>query len=312
MTQNFQNVSIEKILPDEAFRISFHPDPQEIRGVKEFGIVQPLLLLAEGEEYLIICGFRRLQAARTAGVTLVPAMVCQGYDRKQAVLLSLLERLSHGPSNDVERARSIERFSSNGWSKQELVQYLFPLLGLKFNEMVLQQLKALLTLPEEIQSQVALGEVYLYTAHRLSAWAPHENRIGEWFTALKLGANKQRELLDLMDEVVRICKIEKRELLEELEKIRSRENPFHVYEAWQHVLKVRRYPRLTEVQRQFEDNKASFRLPGQIQLTAPPYFEENRYKITFPFQSREELERYSRKLLEIAGMPELEAILNLI
>ena len=312
VTQNFESVSIEKILPDELFRVSFHPDPHPIQGVKEFGIVQPLLLHAEGEEYRIICGFRRLQAARTAGVTAAPAMVCRGYDRKQAVLLGFLERLSRGPLNDVERARSIEKFSLNGWSKQELAQSLFPLLGMKFNQMIVQQLSALLTLPEGIQLRVARGQIYLYTAHRLCAWTPHEDRIGEWFTSLKLGANKQRELLDLMEEVARICKIEKLELIEGLEGVRSRGNPFHVYEAWQDWLNVRRYPRLTEVQRQFEDNKARFRLPGQIQLTAPPYFEENRYKISFPFQSREELERYSRKLLEIARMPELEAILKLI
>jgi hypothetical protein len=312
VTQNLESVSIQKILPDELFRVSFHPDPHPIQGVKEFGIVQPLFLHAEGEEYRIVCGFRRLQTARTAGATAVPAMVCRGYDRKQTVLLGFLERLSHGPLNDVERARGIEKFTLNGWSREELAQSLFPLLGIKFNQLVVQQLSALLTLPEEIQLRVARGQIYLYTAHRLCAWTPHENQIGEWFISLKLGANKQRELLDLMEEVTRICSIEKLELIKELERVRSRENPLHVYDAWQDWLNARRFPRLTEVQRQFEDNKARFRLPGQIQLTAPAYFEENRYKISFPFQSREELERYSRKLLEIAGMPELEAILKLI
>jgi hypothetical protein len=242
----------------------------------------------------------------------VPAMVCGDLEQKQAVMLSLVERVSHGPLNAVERARTVRKCAANGWSRQAVIQNVFPLLGIKFNEMICEQLEALLELPAGIQLRVARDEIYLYTAHRLSYWAPHQSRIGQWFADLKLGVNKQRELLDLMDEVTRADNTEKHLLIQELEEMRKKQKPLEVYEAWLRCLKMRRYPRLSQVQHEFEQNKARFRLPGQIQLTAPPFFEENRYQVTFPFRSREELERYSRKLLEIADMPELEAILKLI
>ncbi|HEV8130162.1 MAG TPA: ParB/RepB/Spo0J family partition protein [Acidobacteriota bacterium] len=320
VTFHFQHIDLNAILPDEDFRISFHADDSELQGIQQFGIVQPLILVAdEGAggssavaNFRVICGFRRLQAARGAGLSTVPAMICKDLTQKQAVLLSLLERLSHGPMNAVERARSLRKFTANGWSRRELIQNLFPLLGMKFNEMICEQLDALLELPAHIQLRVARGEIYLHTAHRLSHWAPHQSQIGQWFADLKLGANKQRELLDLMDEVTRAGKMEREILIQELEERRKNPKPLEVYGAWLHYLKTRRYPQLSQVQREFEQNRARFRLPGQIQLSAPPFFEENRYQVTFPFQSREELKRYSRKLLEIADMPELEAILKLI
>lgn len=280
--------------------------------MREFGIVQPVILFPQKAEFLAVCGFRRVQAAKGAGMMRIPALVSRGLERKQTVLLSLLERLSHGPLNNMERARSVEKFSQNGWLKQEIGRYLFPLLELKFNAMVLDQLAALLGLPPEVQTDVASGEIHLYTAHRLAQWAPYELQIGRWFSDLKLGVNKQRELLGLMDDVARVCNVEKASLVQDLEEIRSRAEPVQVYDAWLQTLKSRRYPRFNEAQRQFEENKARFHLPGQIQIISPPFFEESRYKVSFPFGSREELELHCRKLLEIAETPEMEAILRLI
>lgn len=305
-------VSTCEITPAEDFRISFNPNRPPLRGVEEFGILQPPILLRAEAGLLIVCGFRRVEAARSHGLESVPAMVCAGLDRRQTVLLGLLERLSQGELNDVERARAVEKFRKNGWLPGELSEALFPLLGMKMNSMALEQLQTLLQMPREVQAKVAAREMHLYTAHRLSFWGGRVEQIAQWFSTLGLGVNKQRELLDLMDEVVRVNKLPPDELIGILDQIRCGEPVFRVYDAWIRELKSRRYPRLTEAERQFEESKARFKLPGQIQLMPSPYFEENRYRIAFPFQSREELERYSRKLLEMAASSELDAILKLI
>jgi len=239
-------------------------------------------------------------------------MLVNGLDRRQAVLVSLLERISRGELNDVERARAVRKFQENGWRPDELSQSLFPLLGIKMNAITREQLETLLQVPHEIQARVASAQMHLHTAHRLYGWGERAPQIARWFVLLSLGVNKQRELLDLMDEVARVQRMEPEALVGLLEEIRSSEPIPRVYDAWIKELKSRRYPRLTEAERQFEESRARFKLPGQIQLTAPPFFEENRYRVTFPFQSRDELERYSRKLLEMAGSSELDAILKLI
>ncbi|MBI2822465.1 MAG: hypothetical protein HYX74_09595 [Acidobacteria bacterium] len=312
MAFEFGKVPLDALSGEECFRISFHPEEQELPGVRQFGIVQPVLLFARPDGLDLICGFRRVQAARSNRIGEVPALICRGWEPRQGVLLSLIERLSRGPLNDVERARSVDRFLGNGWSREELAEHLFPLLGLKFNAIVLEQMATLLQLPRQIQICVARGEIYLYTAHRLGRWAPHHLQIATWFVHLRLGVNKQRELLDLMDDVLHLCKMEKEALLQQMEEIRSPLDPSSVYEAWMRHLKLRRYPRLAEVQRRFEEGKTGLRLPGQIHLSPPRFFEEEQYKVSFSFGSREELERCSRKLLDAAATPEMEAILELI
>src|SRR5437879_4941847 len=45
------------------------------QSVREFGILQPLLVRQEGERFVVIAGGRRLVAARRAGMTDVPVVV---------------------------------------------------------------------------------------------------------------------------------------------------------------------------------------------------------------------------------------------
>jgi len=312
MSLHFESVAVEQICATEDFQISFHPEEGELPGVKEFGILQPILLFEDGTQLRLICGFRRVEASRREALAAIPAMVGRGWSPRLAILAALLERLGHGPLNSVEQARSIDRFGRHGWSRKELGGELLPLLGLKFNPMLLDQLAALLRLPTGIQRSVARGEIYLYTASRLAGWAPHETRIANWFAALKLGVNKQRELLDLMDDVALIGKLEKRGLLEDLEGIRSGNEPHQVYAAWLRQLKSMRYPRLSAAEQEFEKNKAGLHLPGQIQLTAPPFFEESRYRVNFAFSSREELRHYAEKLLSVCDTQELDAMMKLL
>ena len=274
--------------------------------------MQPVLLLPEAERLKVICGFRRVEAARAAGIAEIPSLICREWAPRQAVLVSLLERLSHEPLNDVERARAVDRFLRSGWSRQELALHLSPLLGIRLNEIVLEQLATLPVLSVPIQKRIALGEMHLYTACRLVAWGAHSERIAGWFAELRLGVNRQRELLDLMEEVTRACRTEPAELIATLEAMRDNQDPARTFERWLEHLKSRRYPRLTEAQRQFQAARSSLRLPQEIQLTAPPFFEENHFKVSFSFASREELECHARKLLEAAGTPEVAAILKLV
>jgi ParB family chromosome partitioning protein len=73
-------------------------------SIKEQGIVQPLIVRAQGEGFEIIAGERRWRAAQMAGLTEVPVIVRQADDR--AVLeMALIENLQRENLNAIEEAQ---------------------------------------------------------------------------------------------------------------------------------------------------------------------------------------------------------------
>lgn len=311
MSLHSEVIEIGRILGEEDFRVSFHPDDEPLPGLSQFGLLQPPVLFPAEQAFQIVCGFRRVEQARAAGMVRVPALICTGWDRRQALMLGLMERLSHGSLNEVERARCFDAFLRAGWERRELSESLAPLLGVKISPLLLDQWKALLASPRLIQQGVGRGTMHVYTAFRLSRWKPHDLQIAGWFFSCRLGVNRQRELLDLMEDL-KAAGIPAAGVLEPLEAIWRSTEPASVGEAWLAHLRRLRYPRLTEVQRRFDQSRARLKLPGQMRLNAPAYFEETRYSVSFPFGTRAELEQCARKLLEVSGTPELEEMLKLV
>jgi ParB family chromosome partitioning protein len=74
-------------------------------SIQEVGIIQPLIV-TEAEirgHFVLIAGERRLQAARLAGLTTVPAIVREATDR-QMLELALVENVQRADLNPVETA----------------------------------------------------------------------------------------------------------------------------------------------------------------------------------------------------------------
>lgn len=75
------------------------------------GIIQPLTVRSIGEKYELICGERRLRAARLVGLERVPCIVMDITQRKSA-LLALIENIQRADLNFFEEAAAIEELIS--------------------------------------------------------------------------------------------------------------------------------------------------------------------------------------------------------
>jgi ParB family chromosome partitioning protein len=75
-------------------------------SIQEFGILEPLLVRANGTGYELIAGERRLRAAQQAGLSDVPIVVHDLTD-KQAVQVALMENLQREDLNPVEETEAI-------------------------------------------------------------------------------------------------------------------------------------------------------------------------------------------------------------
>ncbi|MBD1865016.1 ParB/RepB/Spo0J family partition protein [Trichocoleus desertorum] len=108
--QPAQPISLEKIhLPAKQPRRFFDADKmaQLVASVKEFGILEPLLVrpLKSGE-YELVAGERRLRAARELGLTEVPILV-HDLDERQALQVTLIENLQREDLNPIEETEAV-------------------------------------------------------------------------------------------------------------------------------------------------------------------------------------------------------------
>ncbi|MDD4315691.1 MAG: ParB/RepB/Spo0J family partition protein [Clostridia bacterium] len=76
-------------------------------SIREYGILQPLVLKKDGDSYIIVAGERRYRAAKLAGVQEVPAIIKELTDQKTREI-SLIENLQREDLNAIEAAEALK------------------------------------------------------------------------------------------------------------------------------------------------------------------------------------------------------------
>lgn len=74
-------------------------------SIKQYGIIQPIIVCKKGDYYQIIAGERRWRAAKKAGVREVPVVVKE-YSDKEIAEISLIENIQREDLNPIEEAKS--------------------------------------------------------------------------------------------------------------------------------------------------------------------------------------------------------------
>jgi ParB family chromosome partitioning protein len=90
-----------------------------VHSIKQSGILQPLLVRENGSRYEVICGNRRLAAARKAGLVDVPCIVRSMTDVEvlQAQLVENLQRVAMHP---LDTAEAFQTLASMGLTVQQI------------------------------------------------------------------------------------------------------------------------------------------------------------------------------------------------
>ena len=77
------------------------------QSIKQFGVLQPLLVKKEGPLYEIIAGERRFRAAKMAGLTEIPVLI-RDYDEKLSKEVAIIENIQREDLNAVEEAMAYQ------------------------------------------------------------------------------------------------------------------------------------------------------------------------------------------------------------
>ena len=89
-------------------------------SIKQFGILQPLIVQKRNDYYEIIAGERRWRAAKQAGVKEVPVIIKE-YTDQEIVEISLIENIQRENLNPIEEAQAYKRLLNEFSLKQDEV-----------------------------------------------------------------------------------------------------------------------------------------------------------------------------------------------
>lgn len=89
-------------------------------SIKQFGILQPLIVQKKKDYYEIIAGERRWRAAKLAGIKEVPVIVKE-YTDQEIVEISLIENIQRENLNPIEEAMAYKRLLEEFSLKQDEV-----------------------------------------------------------------------------------------------------------------------------------------------------------------------------------------------
>lgn len=144
-------------------RCNFDEDKlQELAAsIKEFGIVQPVVVRKKGRSYELVAGERRLRAAGLAGLTKVPAIV-KDYDDAKMMEIALIENIQRHDLNPIEEAQGLRRLMQEFKLTQEQTAE-----KVGRSRSAVTNILRLLNLPEQVQKQIINGVLTMGQAKQL-------------------------------------------------------------------------------------------------------------------------------------------------
>ena len=89
-------------------------------SIKQFGVLQPLIVQKRDGYYEIIAGERRWRAAKMAGLKEIPVII-KDYNDQQIVEISLIENIQRENLNPIEEAAAFKRLLTEFHLKQDEV-----------------------------------------------------------------------------------------------------------------------------------------------------------------------------------------------
>jgi stage 0 sporulation protein J len=122
-------------------------------SIKQYGILQPIIVQKNGDMYEIIAGERRWRAAKEAGLTEVPVIV-RDYDKQKVMEISIIENIQREDLNPIEEAMAYQSLMEEyGLKHDELAEKVSK------NRSTITNSMRLLKLSKNIQQMLIDGRI---------------------------------------------------------------------------------------------------------------------------------------------------------
>ena len=164
-------------------------------SIKQYGILQPLIVQKKGNHYEIIAGERRWRAAKLAGITDVPVLIRE-YDKQQTMEIALIENLQRADLNPIEEAQAFQQLIQEFHLTQEEIAN-----RVSKNRATITNSMRLLKLDVRVQDMLADGKISSGHARALLGLEEGERQyqVAVKITEEKLSVRDVEKLVKMMN-----------------------------------------------------------------------------------------------------------------
>ncbi len=296
---------------DQSYIFTFEPLLSGlINSIKKIGLINPPILEQTSDNtYRIVTGLKRILALGQLKINQFPAKIYQSMNPAPTLdlfLLNFFENIGTRNLNEIEKSIILHKFIHLFQvSEESVISEFLPLLNHGANKAVLDRYLKLVYLKDNIRIAIVEEFISIDNALALLEMSLIERQsIFDLFQRLQLGKNNQKELLRLLREIAKISNqsivqiVEDKEIQDILsnEKITSPRKIEHIKE----VLKRMRYPLFSIVEMNFQNLKKDLKLPPNIILRPPPFFEGEKFTVELSFKNQAEFNKLIGILASIA------------
>lgn len=123
------------------------------QSIREHGVIQPIIVVPRGDNYVIIAGERRYRASKIVGLKTVPVII-KDYSEEEMRQIALIENLQREDLNPIETAMALKQLiDTYGLTQDEIAQKIG-----KSRPSIANTLR-LLTLEPEVLTLVEKGKL---------------------------------------------------------------------------------------------------------------------------------------------------------
>ena len=314
MRFNEQSLPLESLqFEDTVYRITTSDAIDKLKdSIAALGVLDPPIVRKRTGGYQIVAGFRRIDVCRLLGRSDIRARVLpEDIDNSTCVRLAIADNSLQRPLNLIETARALNLLAGVAADEMDLSRQAAG-LALPDNPSLMRKIMLLTTLPTGLQNRLAAGELALAMALELKRLdSATAESLGCLFADLKLGLNRQREILSLMSEIARREGITLAELLTEpsLRNLLSAPDLERSQKAGQlrSMLRQRRYPVMSAATARFQDLVRDLNLGPGVELIPPGNFEGTTYTLTITFDRLDQLRDRSLQIENLLRSQTLKA-----
>ncbi|GAB4251117.1 MAG: hypothetical protein Kow00109_26910 [Acidobacteriota bacterium] len=268
------------------------------------------------DSWQLVTGFRRYAAARELGVERLPARVLRG-GPEESLRVALHEGVGTRPFSPAEQVRVVAKFRRLAdYDDERLAREVLPLLGLPASRQVLRRLLQVAELPEYVLEAVEQGLNFEVAASLARRPEPERRFLVDLLLRRRLGANKQRELVRLLDDLARLRNRPLEQLwkdlgLQELE-ADPELSPADRYRRLRKHLQERRFPVRSAHEARLRELLASLDLPPGVEVIVPPDFEGDHLTVRLTAASSQALRELVEALEKVRNRDTWDELFKLL
>ncbi|WP_287125553.1 ParB/RepB/Spo0J family partition protein [Desulfobacter sp.] len=313
----FTDIPVSEIdLSDTGFRITgLHHDIEHLSAsISQYGIMVAPLVLCGSDKYSVVSGFRRIEAARYAGLSRITCRVMPAGEKSVAAMAAVIENAFSRELTPAELVRAtalLFRFMD----AESIAKNATSIFNSPLNTAYINTLARIHAMPDSVLDLMDEGKISIKACKSLvSMDAETMTEFLHLFSLIKVSSGIQMEIIAWAKEICALEKMSLSTLIQE-SPLGGKESDEHrdmsaLGKQFKAFLAQRRFPAVTAAKNQAQEHIKALELDSGLQLAVPENFEGLVYAMQMEFKNMDEFKTRLNRLAQLADHHDFKSLLD--